>query len=223
TFSPCWTSSKRCARAGRPRSTSTRRSTSPSAAPWPGGRCCKGAGGSNFPTCGTRRCARPGKTTTTPPLRTPRRRTASPTTPSARRPSFRPPRSWRRSAGARSRSRTTARSTGTSEESERERVMEKRERERERKVPLRSAAWFQGRDELGAQHRAVLRAMGIAADYYKDRPIIGIANSWSELNNCNAGLREVAAAVKRGVLAAGGLPLEFPTISLGEELTKPSA
>ena len=101
--------------------------------------------------------------------------------------------------------------------------MEKRERERERKVPLRSAAWFQGRDELGAQHRAVLRAMGIAADYYKDRPIIGIANSWSELNNCNAGLREVAAAVKRGVLAAGGLPLEFPTISLGEELTKPSA
>ncbi len=88
---------------------------------------------------------------------------------------------------------------------------------------LRSAEWFQGRGELGLQHRAALRAMGIAAEHYVGRPIIGIANSWSELNNCNAGLREVADAVKRGVIAAGGLPLEFPTISLGEEFTKPSA
>lgn len=91
------------------------------------------------------------------------------------------------------------------------------------KPKLRSAEWFQGRGELGLQHRAVLRAMGISADHYTDRPVIGIANSWSELNNCNMGLKKVAEAVKRGVLAAGGLPLEFPTISLGEDLTKPSA
>jgi len=65
--------------------------------------------------------------------------------------------------------------------------------------------------------------MGIEPDEFAGRPIVGIANSWSELNNCNINLREVAEAVKRGVLAAGGLPLEFPTISLGEELMKPSA
>ncbi len=87
----------------------------------------------------------------------------------------------------------------------------------------RSAEWFYGRDELGFQHRAALRCMGINPDRYKGRPVIGIANSWSELNNCNMNLREVADAVKRGVLSAGGLPLEFPTISLGEELMKPTA
>ena len=87
----------------------------------------------------------------------------------------------------------------------------------------RSEEWFYGRDELGFQHRAALRTMGIDADRYKGRPVIGIANSWSELNNCNMNLRDVAAAVKRGVLAAGALPLEFPTISLGEEFMKPTA
>jgi L-arabonate dehydrase len=65
--------------------------------------------------------------------------------------------------------------------------------------------------------------MGIDVERFKDRPIIGIANSWSELNNCNMNLREVAEAVKRGVIAAGALPLEFPTISLGEEFMKPTA
>src|SRR5262245_12662945 len=65
--------------------------------------------------------------------------------------------------------------------------------------------------------------MGIDPSRFEGRPVIGIANSWSELNNCNMNLREVAEAVKRGVLAAGGLPLEFPTISLGEEFMKPSA
>ncbi len=65
--------------------------------------------------------------------------------------------------------------------------------------------------------------MGIDVERFKDRPVIGIANSWSELNNCDMNLRDVAAAVKRGVVAAGGLPLEFPTISLGEEFMKPTA
>lgn len=87
----------------------------------------------------------------------------------------------------------------------------------------RSQEWFYGRDELGFQHRAALRTMGIDADKYKDRPVIGIANSWSELNNCNMNLRDVAAAVKLGILSAGALPLEFPTISLGEEFMKPTA
>ena len=60
--------------------------------------------------------------------------------------------------------------------------------------------------------------MGIDPDAYAGRPVIGIANSWSQLNNCNSNLRELAAAVSRGVLAAGGLPLEFPTLSLGRRV-----
>ncbi|MGI9071573.1 MAG: IlvD/Edd family dehydratase [Bryobacteraceae bacterium] len=90
-------------------------------------------------------------------------------------------------------------------------------------MKYRSAEWFYGRDELGFQHRAALRSMGIEVERFKDRPVIGIANSWSELNNCNLNLRDVAKAVSRGVIAAGGLPLEFPTISLGEEFMKPTA
>jgi dihydroxy-acid dehydratase len=90
-------------------------------------------------------------------------------------------------------------------------------------MKYRSEEWFYGRDELGFQHRAALRSMGINVEQFKGRPVIGLANSWSELNNCNMNLRDVAQAVKRGVLEAGGLPLEFPTISLGEEFMKPTA
>lgn len=90
-------------------------------------------------------------------------------------------------------------------------------------MKYRSQQWFYGRDELGMQHRAALRNMGIDPERYRDRPVIGIANSWSELNNCNMNLRQVAAAVRRGILSAGALPLEFPTISLGEEFMKPTA
>ncbi len=88
---------------------------------------------------------------------------------------------------------------------------------------LRSARWFAGHTDTAFQHRAALRSMGIDPDAYAGRPVIGIANSWSQLNNCNSNLRELADAVSRGVLAAGGLPLEFPTLSLGEEFMKPSA
>jgi L-arabonate dehydrase len=90
-------------------------------------------------------------------------------------------------------------------------------------LKFRSQEWFDGRDELGLQHRSALRTMGIDFDQYRGRPVIGIANSWSELNNCNMNLRDVAASVRRGILAAGALPLEFPTISLGEEFMKPTA
>src|SRR5580698_1495994 len=90
-------------------------------------------------------------------------------------------------------------------------------------LKLRSARWFAGRSDTAFQHRAALRSMGIDPEVYAGRPVIGIANSWSELNNCNSNLRELADAVKRGVLLEGGLPLEFPTLSLGEEFMKPSA
>jgi L-arabonate dehydrase len=88
--------------------------------------------------------------------------------------------------------------------------------------PLRSRNWF-GRDDLdGFVHRSWLKAEGFSDHVFDGRPVIGIANSWSELTNCNAHLRQLADAVKRGVWSAGGFPLEFPTISLGEVLMKPT-
>ncbi|WP_399553074.1 IlvD/Edd family dehydratase [uncultured Microbacterium sp.] len=90
-------------------------------------------------------------------------------------------------------------------------------------VDLRSARWFGPHDLTGFVHRTAIQAEGFSHFAIKDRPVIGIANSWSELVNCNIHLKLLADAVKRGVLMAGGLPLEFPTISLGESLMKPSA
>ncbi|HEU4370226.1 MAG TPA: IlvD/Edd family dehydratase [Methylomirabilota bacterium] len=88
--------------------------------------------------------------------------------------------------------------------------------------PLRSRNWF-GRPDLdGFVHRSWLKSEGFSDVVFDGRPVIGIANSWSELTNCNAHLRQVADAVKRGVWSAGGFPLEFPTISLGEVLMKPT-
>jgi len=71
-------------------------------------------------------------------------------------------------------------------------------------------------------HRSWLKSEGFSDVVFDGRPVIGIANSWSELTNCNARLRQVAEAVKRGVWSAGGFPLEFPTISLGEVLMEPT-
>src|SRR5512132_1438646 len=89
-------------------------------------------------------------------------------------------------------------------------------------TPLRSRNWFGKKDLDGFAHRSWLKAEGWSDVMFDGRPVIGIANSWSELTNCNAHLRQVAEAVKRGVLSAGGFPLEFPTISLGEILMKPT-
>ena len=86
----------------------------------------------------------------------------------------------------------------------------------------RSREWFQTPDYYGFARRAWLRSEGFPADVFDGKPVIGICNSWSELNNCNLHLRDVAAAVKRGVWAAGGVPLEFPTISLGEMFMRPT-
>jgi L-arabonate dehydrase len=89
-------------------------------------------------------------------------------------------------------------------------------------VPLRSRNWFGRKDLDGFAHRSWVKAEGFTDVMFDGRPVIGIANSWSELTSCNAHLRQVAEAVKRGVLSAGGFPLEFPTISLGEVLMKPT-
>jgi L-arabonate dehydrase len=88
---------------------------------------------------------------------------------------------------------------------------------------LRSAAWFSKRDRDGIIHRSGLFLQGLPEDVASGKPVIGIANSWSELTPCNSHLRAVADAVKRGVWESGGLPLEFPTISLGEQMIRPTA
>jgi dihydroxy-acid dehydratase len=88
---------------------------------------------------------------------------------------------------------------------------------------LRSLRWFGGQDLAGFIHRSSIHAEGISRSALVGRPVVGICNSWSELVNCNLHFRALAQSVKRGVLLAGGLPLEFPTISLGENLMKPTA
>jgi L-arabonate dehydrase len=87
---------------------------------------------------------------------------------------------------------------------------------------LRSRDWLGRADYPGFTHRAFLRAEGFSTRAFQDKPVVGICNSWSELTTCNSHLRQVAEAVKRGVWEAGGFPLEFPTISLGEILMKPT-
>src|SRR5579862_1151480 len=88
---------------------------------------------------------------------------------------------------------------------------------------LRSQEWWGSNDDYyNFARRAWMRSEGFAPDAFRGKPVIGICNSWSELNNCNAHLRTVAEAVKRGVWEAGGFPLEFNTISLGEMLMKPT-
>jgi L-arabonate dehydrase len=86
----------------------------------------------------------------------------------------------------------------------------------------RSAEWLERRDLDGFLHRSWLKSEGFTNDSFRGRPLIGICNSWSELVNCNVHLRGLAESVKRGVLQAGGFPLEFPVMSLGESLMKPT-
>ena len=87
---------------------------------------------------------------------------------------------------------------------------------------LRSAEWFERRDLDGFLHRSWLKSTGVTDETFRGRPVIGICNSWSELVNCNIHLRGLAESVKRGVLQAGGFPVEFPVLSLGESLMKPT-
>jgi dihydroxy-acid dehydratase len=88
---------------------------------------------------------------------------------------------------------------------------------------LRSRAWFARTDMEGFANRSWTRAgLGFSDRLLDGRPVVGIANSASDLTTCNTHLRFVAEAAKRGVLSAGGMPMEFPTLSLGEILMKPT-
>ena len=87
----------------------------------------------------------------------------------------------------------------------------------------RSEAWFKRTDRDGFIHRSWLKNQGYPHDLFDGRPVIGICNTWSELTPCNGHFRELAEFVKRGVYEAGGFPLEFPVMSLGETLIRPTA
>lgn len=91
------------------------------------------------------------------------------------------------------------------------------------KKRLRSQHSYGTRDKNGFIHRSWMKSQGLPDDVFDGRPVIGICNTWSELTPCNAGLREIADHVKRGVWEAGGLPLEFPVMSLGETQMRPTA
>ncbi len=88
---------------------------------------------------------------------------------------------------------------------------------------LRSSQWFAREGKDGFIYRAWFRKMDIPAFELRGKPIIGICNTWSELTPCNSHFRELAEFVKKRVLEAGGFPVEFPVMSLGETLMKPTA
>src|SRR5919112_6663001 len=88
---------------------------------------------------------------------------------------------------------------------------------------LRSEAWFGGYDKDGFIHRSWMRNQGFPDHLFDGRPVIGLCNTYSELTPCNAHFRELAEHVKRGVYEAGGFPVEFPSMSLGETLIKRTA
>lgn len=87
----------------------------------------------------------------------------------------------------------------------------------------RSRAWYGKLDKDGFIHRSWMKNQGFPDHAFDGRPIIGICNTWSELTPCNSGLRDLAEGVKRGVWEAGGVPVEFPVMSLGETQMKPTA
>ncbi len=87
---------------------------------------------------------------------------------------------------------------------------------------FRSAQWFGRHDRDGLVHRSWMKNQGIPHDQFDGRPVIGICNTWSEATPCNAHFRELAEHVRRGVLDAGGFPIEFPVMSLGETLMRPT-
>ena len=90
-------------------------------------------------------------------------------------------------------------------------------------MTLRSRAWFARADKMGFYYRSWLRNRGLPNDQFDGRPVIGICNTWSELTPCNGHFRVIAEHVRHGILEAGGYPLEFPVLSLGETQMRPSA
>ncbi len=96
-------------------------------------------------------------------------------------------------------------------------------RDDDSKFKRRSQQWFGKLDKDGFAHRSWMKNQGHPNDLFDGRPVIGICNTWSELNPCNAHFREIADFVKKGVWEAGGWPLEFPVMSTGEVLMRPTA
>jgi L-arabonate dehydrase len=92
-----------------------------------------------------------------------------------------------------------------------------------KKVKLRSAEWFGTQDKNGFMYRSWMKNQGIPDHEFQGKPIIGICNTWSELTPCNAHFRKLAEHVKRGILEAGGFPVEFPVFSNGESNLRPTA
>ena len=90
-------------------------------------------------------------------------------------------------------------------------------------MKLRSTKWFGSKDRDGFIHRSWMKNQGRPDHLFDGRPVIGICNTWSELTPCNTHFRQIADHVKRGVYEAGGFPLEFPVMSLGETLMRPTA
>src|SRR5947209_16694015 len=88
---------------------------------------------------------------------------------------------------------------------------------------LRSQEWFGRQDKMGFLYRSWMKNQGWSHDLFDGRPVIGICNTWSELTPCNGHFRELAEYVKKGVYEAGGFPLEFPVMSLGETNLRPTA
>lgn len=88
---------------------------------------------------------------------------------------------------------------------------------------LRSSEWFAGDDEVALAHRVVMASVGYEIDARNSKPVIGIADSSSDLNPCNLPLRDFIPAIKQGIIDAGGIPMVFPVMSLGEDLMKPTA
>src|SRR5438445_5918397 len=88
---------------------------------------------------------------------------------------------------------------------------------------LRSQSWFGRQDIYGFIYRAWVKNRGVPQDQFDGRPVIGICNTWSELTPCNTHFRTLAEHVRNGVLEAGGFPMEFPVMSLGETLLRPTA
>jgi len=93
----------------------------------------------------------------------------------------------------------------------------------DKKPTLRSAQWFGTADKNGFMYRSWMKNQGIADHQFNGKPIIGICNTWSELTPCNAHFRTIAEHVKRGVIEAGGFPVEFPVFSNGESNLRPTA
>ena len=87
----------------------------------------------------------------------------------------------------------------------------------------RSSDWYGKADKDGWAHRSWMKNRGIPADMFDGRPVIGICNTWSEFNPCNAHFRDIAERVKRGVYEAGGMPVEFPVFSTSESQLRPTA